>query len=86
VTIEVNDDVGRFIVEVLGERESQDNQWGGPAHDDAHSHKDWFRFINRYTAGYGGDFESRMKKIAALALAAVESNRRKNYGATIAGN
>lgn len=78
MTIEVSDDVGRFIVEVLDERGRQDSQWGGKAHDDLHSHKEWFRFINRYTAGYGGDFETRMRKIAALTLAAYESNRRKH--------
>jgi hypothetical protein len=106
MTIEVNDDVGRFIAEMLDERGRQDTQHGGPAHDDGHSRGDWYDFVE-YQLGHGfqeellarcydrsdpalpaewlAQFESRMVKIAALALAAVESDRRK-YGSAIAGD
>ena len=67
-----------FVREVFSERERQDTQWGGRIHDDTHSQEDWFKLINRYMAPHGDDFEVRMIKVAALALAAVESNRRKH--------
>ena len=77
MTIEVSDDVGQFIIEVLGERVLQDNQWGGTAHDDLHNHKDWRSYI-RYQLRADGPFEKRLIKVAALAMAAFESNRRKH--------
>ena len=75
--LKVSDDVGQFIVEVLGERVLQDNQWGGKAHDDLHNHKDWRSYI-RYQLRADGPFEKRLVKVAALAMAAFESNRRKH--------
>jgi hypothetical protein len=83
VTIEVDDDnVGQFIVEVLGERVLQDNQWGGSIHDDQHSIHHWAKYLRhqvwRATHPDRMAFERRMVKVAALAMAAFESNRRKH--------
>jgi hypothetical protein len=85
-----------FIEKILTERRRQDEQWGGPRHDDGHAYPDWLRFIRGQLSGimliHGGKqreeealmnpdnlakFEERMVKVAALAMAAVESTRRK---------
>jgi hypothetical protein len=71
-----------IFAEIADERARQDRQWGGAAHDDEHSDADWYSYI-RYQGEYVHDqiiptaFEERMIKIAALAVAAVESSRRK---------
>lgn len=74
------------ISEVLAERKRQDAQWGGPAHDDEHAALEWLSFIDnqtdkaiRETAGWlhessiAPDVRVRLVKIAALAVAAIES-------------
>ena len=71
--------------EIEAERKRQDAQWGGPAHDDGHDRFDWCRFIERFlsladrpgNAAASEIFEAQMVKIAALAIAAVQSSRRK---------
>jgi hypothetical protein len=72
-----------LLNEIVRERDSQDEEWGGPDHDDSHDRADWVRFIEKQcrlaqTAASRplDDYESRMVKIAALAVAAVESSRR----------
>jgi hypothetical protein len=63
------------------ERTRQDEEWGGAEHDDSHNHQDWVIFISKQIglalAYRSNDFESRMIKVAALAIAAIESSRRK---------
>jgi hypothetical protein len=71
--------------EISQERVRQDEEWGGADHDDEHEPLDWVRFIRKQCriienppeSGIVGGYESRMIKIAALALAAVESHRRR---------
>ncbi len=71
--------------EIIKERARQDEEWGGSEHDDEHEPLDWVRFIRKQCRivenppdrGIVGGYESRMIKIAALALAAVESHRRR---------
>lgn len=70
--------------EISRERASQDEEWGGADHDDSHERADWVKFIEKQcrlarTAKDRplDDYESRMVKIAALAVAAIESNRRE---------
>lgn len=65
------------------ERARQDEEWGGADHDDSHERSDWVGFIEKQcrlarTASERpiDDYESRMVKIAALAIAAIESSRR----------
>jgi hypothetical protein len=77
------------------ERRKQDEQWGGPAHDDEHCRFDWLRFIEMYTAQANvaaltsmypdnelvatsiARYEKKLIQIAALAVAAIQSSRRK---------
>jgi hypothetical protein len=76
--------------DILTERTNQDAQWGGPAHDDTHSPLDWATFIanqqekiaigaiTRGAPYYATpDCRQRLVKIAALAVAALESMDRK---------
>jgi hypothetical protein len=82
------DGTQKIFMEVLAERQAQDAQWGGPAHDDEHSGWDWNRYIQYQlrcaeSILHGvpgpkpeGTWRGRMIKIAALAIAAVESRDR----------
>lgn len=80
-----------ICAEIMTERFRQDAQWGGPEHDDQHSAWDWNRFIKYQldaatnivlNAKMGdepiskGTWRGRMIKIAALAIAAIESRDR----------
>lgn len=74
--------------DVRKERRRQDQKWGGPEHDDEHTVADWVYYI-RNEANYEGYRDSpnpelaaranrhnarqRLIRIAALAIAAVES-------------
>jgi len=70
-------------------RALQDEQWGGPEHDDTHAAHEWLGFIQKqlYEADVALDpppggsnldiYESRLIDVAALAVAAIQSNRRK---------
>jgi len=73
------EDVFREIDE---RRDEQDRKWGGPDHDDTHCNQDWCeyidKFVERATApSHSRQFEDNMIHIAALAVAAIESSRRK---------
>jgi hypothetical protein len=66
------------IGEIAAERNKQDAEWGGPAHDDTHSVADWFSFMaHQENLWVAGEERYRLIKIAALAIAAVESIDRK---------
>lgn len=70
------------LLEVVLERERQDEEWGGPEHDDAHDANDWVNFIEvraqrAWNARTGKGYRKRMVQIAALAVAAVQSFDRK---------
>lgn len=65
------------IKKVLDERNYQDAKWGGPDHDDAQTEADWIYDIGDYSTRHGVDFVTRMTKVAALAIAAIESEIRK---------
>jgi hypothetical protein len=66
--------------DVSVERNRQDDQWGGPSHDDKHSVWDWARFItkplNRLILSMACPRDC-LVKIAALAIAGIESIDRK---------
>lgn len=74
--------------DVLIERGRQDAQWGGPAHDDTHSVDDWCSHIDHQLSfihyplkdATPEEERERFIKIAALAVAAVESLDRKKHG------
>jgi hypothetical protein len=69
------------LLDVEAEREYQDRKWGGPANDDLQAEADWLAYIAEYAGGAGRaanyDFRTRMVKVAALAVAAVEAHDRK---------
>lgn len=76
----INLDVaGDVFGEIRSERRRQDEQWGGPDHDDEHSPQEWAQFLHKqwlaaaHEAELGGDYRGRLVKIAALAVAAAES-------------
>jgi len=64
------------------EREAQDRQWGGQHHDDTHGLQEWLDFLEkqlnliRHERHEGLDPRVRFVKIAALAVAAIESRDR----------
>lgn len=70
-----------FFEAIEAERERQDRMWDGPDHDDQHSRRDWIAFICREASKADrctpGQFETQMVQVAALALAAYESMRRR---------
>jgi hypothetical protein len=80
-----------ILLAVVMERRAQDKQWGGPEHDDEHDAHDWENFIIHQLANsmtgvtksngkkdLSGVYRQRMIKVAALAVAAVESYDRKH--------
>jgi hypothetical protein len=86
--IAANDDphttgMTRVIMEVVAHRAAQDVEWGGPAHDDHHVDDDWMRIIAlQMDKAYldqrnGVDVRDRFLKIAALAVAAVQTIDRR---------
>ncbi len=69
----------KIFKEVDDERLYQDAKWGGPEHDDKEREHDWTSDIERYVHGNGEHgFRTSMVKVAALAVAAIESHDRKN--------
>lgn len=83
--------IGVLVVfkDVLEERNQQMKEYGGADHDDKHVHADWLDMIDyqlgKYSAVNGtsktihsGDERQQLVKIAALAVAAIESYDRIN--------
>ncbi len=72
-----------FLIKLLDERDRQDERWG-LEHDNKHINEDWLDFIEcqinkiEYFPYSNEEFRERMVKIAALAMAAYQSNLRKN--------
>ncbi len=60
------------------ERERQDGLWGADF-DDKNTANDWVSYVNKYAARAAqsklnpGEFETAMRKIAAIAIAAIET-------------
>lgn len=77
--------------EIHGERAAQDEQWGGPGHDDGHMPEAWFGLVQRQidraaasvSDGPAWDrvdvdlMRTRLVKVAALAVAGVQSIDRR---------
>lgn len=67
-----------IFAEIENERQTQDAQWGGPAHDDKHTSYDWIAYIVRHTGKAvfwpwdAQGFRKQMVRVAALAVAAIE--------------
>jgi hypothetical protein len=67
--------------EIRAERQYQDSIWGGPEHDDTNTERNWADYIVEYLSGLSPrtqhkGFRERMVKVAALAVAAIESHDR----------
>lgn len=83
----------RVFFDIVAERIRQNEQWGGPGHDDEHAAADWLRFVvtqavkaregclddNYLIAVDPEGYRARLVKIAALAVAAIESHDRKYH-------
>lgn len=70
----------KTIISINDERESQDKQWGGPKHDDTHDPVHFLRYIQHQidkVTKENMNSRSRLVKIAALAVAGIESMDRK---------
>jgi hypothetical protein len=72
--------------EIRAEREAQDAEWGGTAHDDTHTQFDWWDFIKQHNdrsirGQKRDDYRKQLIRIAALAVAAVQAfDRKKGKG------
>jgi hypothetical protein len=79
------------LAEIVLERLEQDAQWGGPGHDDQHDVNCWIAILARHVGLAANDeaatdlarFRRQMVRVAAVAVAAVESLDRK--AARVAG-
>jgi hypothetical protein len=81
-------DIQAILFAIEDERKRQDEMWGGPTHDDEHVRRRWLDDIIigwfiRKARGFSHldsdalKFEENMVKVAALAVAAIQSSRRK---------
>jgi hypothetical protein len=84
----------RIYAEIETERQAQDALWGGPAHDDAHPEAEWIALLTRHLGlavedGPGradpARWRRQMLRVAALAVAVLESADRVNGRARVAG-
>jgi hypothetical protein len=67
----------RAIDFVEEERRQQDIQWGGPPHDDTRTPENWADYMEKQLKLFRTEkSEDRLKKIAALAIAALEQRFR----------
>ncbi len=80
--------INNILADISKERESQDHRWGHEF-DDKNTANDWSAYITRYNGNasfcttYGQPFDGtawrqQMVKVAALAVAAIESFDRNN--------
>ena len=77
--------MSQIYVEIEAERRMQDARWGGPEHDDEHTPLEWANFVERKLTAirlahiYPHEItRETWVKIAALAVAALESHDRKH--------
>lgn len=80
-TIDVAESRASIYEEIESERAYQDQKWGS-AFDDKNTANDWSKYVCDYAAGASTlvfdqeTFERNMRKVAALAVAAIETSRR----------
>ena len=82
------DSIDRIVMELKERRDKQDAEHGGPEHDDTHTPGQWVSYIRQFAgrAEYQSQFpddlsrdryEDNLFDVAALAVAAIQSSRRK---------
>lgn len=79
------DDTIRIGAQIAGERERQNDKWGGPSHDLQHGPRDWAAFITEHlgkalSAKRPEEYRRRMLQVAALSVAAIETLDRQQGG------
>lgn len=74
--------------QVVAERVTQDEQWGGEEHDDTHTRREWIGFVSDHAdrakkaVGRGqrtidlDEYRQQLVEIAALCFAAIEAHDR----------
>lgn len=72
----------QVLRDIAEERAQQDAKHGGPSHDDTHSDFEWDWIINRHlerviAATTTGKRRQQLVRVAALAIAAIESYDRR---------
>ena len=78
-----------ILQDISEERDDQDHTWGGPANDDNHTGYDWVALITKQLgravdAAFernAPDYCFAMVRVAALAVAAIESTQRLEIAA-----
>ncbi len=61
-----------IYAEIEAERQRQDKKWGGPAHDDQHSIREWSRLIGDHAIDVAGIWvtyetpEELQRRVAAI--------------------
>jgi hypothetical protein len=73
-----NTALDHILVEVAQERAYQDRRWGGPTHDDQHTNSSWLSIMSNLVAKHVADPRALFVKVAATAVAAIESYDRKH--------
>jgi len=76
-----------ILRDITKERRDQDRTWGGPENDDKHTGFDWVALITKQLGravdeafvGNAPDYVFAMVRVAALAVAAIESVRRQSW-------
>lgn len=78
-----------ILAEIDAERDRQDVTWGGPEHDDEHVPDNWSAFIEEHCFKAltalphdRATYRRRMVEVAALAVAALESEDRRGVAIT----
>lgn len=77
-----SDSLSSVLADLCTYRALQDEEHGGPNHDDTHTKQEWRKFIEKFTykalcSLTDDDYQRNMLHVAALAVAAVQSSRRK---------
>lgn len=92
----VTEEEARVYEDVRVERWAQDRKWGGPCHDDEHDPGDWQSYIKQHLqeadinprsckANNPTLYRRQMVRVAALAVAAIQSFDRRGSDITLSG-
>jgi len=76
----------KIIGEIQEERKVQDAKWGGYSHDDDHDRDLWVKLLRKHQTralkamnkGDLDEYRKHMVRVAALAVAALESHDRRS--------